>query len=137
VVAEIAGEVMVMYAGRAVEVAGRRTTFYRQHHPYTRGLLASLPAESDSGVGTGGRLRPIPGQPPSMIQLPGGCPFHPRCPYVMDRCFTEEPPLRAVGGEPGHTSACWLPAGAVGSDAHAAQVRQAAVAYDAHRSWPA
>jgi oligopeptide/dipeptide ABC transporter ATP-binding protein len=128
-VAEIADEVMVMYAGRGVEFADRRTIFYRQHHPYTRGLFASLPARTDAG----GRLRPISGQPPSLIQLPGGCPFHPRCPYVMDRCLAEEPPLRSVGGDPGHTSACWLPAGAVGSDAKTAQLRQAAVAYDAHR----
>ena len=89
-----------------MEKADLRTTFYANHHPYTEGLLLSLP-------GYGGereRLQPIPGQPPSLINLPPGCPFHPRCPYVMDRCLTEDPPL--AGGRrttSAHLSACWLP----------------------------
>ena len=78
-VAEIAEDVLVMYAGRAMERADRRTLFYRPHHPYTRGLLASLPAKG----ATGERLTPIAGLPPSLIRLPGGCPFHPRCPEVL------------------------------------------------------
>ena len=102
-VAEIAEDVLVMYAGRAMERADRRTLFYRPHHPYTRGLLASLPAKG----ATGERLTPIAGLPPSLIRLPGGCPFHPRCPEVLPRCATDVPPLRELA--PGHSSACWLP----------------------------
>jgi oligopeptide/dipeptide ABC transporter ATP-binding protein len=102
-VAEIADDVLVMYGGRAMEHADRRTLFYRRHHPYTRGLLGSLPDRE----GRRDRLVPIPGLPPSMIRLPGGCPFHPRCPEVLDRCPRDEPPLRLLA--PGHESACWLP----------------------------
>ena len=104
VVAEVADDVVVMYAGSAMEKADRYGTFGAPHHPYTEGLLQSLPAYG----GERERLRPIPGQPPSLINLPGGCPFHPRCPYVMDRCRAEMPPLFEVGGNPAHTSACWL-----------------------------
>jgi oligopeptide/dipeptide ABC transporter ATP-binding protein len=101
--AEIADDVLVMYAGRAMETADRRTLYYAPHHPYARGLLASLPAQG----GTRERLTPIPGLPPSLIQLPSGCPFHPRCAEVMGRCVKEDPPLLRVGDD--HASACWLP----------------------------
>jgi len=105
VVADMADDVLVMYAGKVMERARRRDIYYRPHHPYTAGLLASLP-DADPGQ----RLKPIPGQPPSLINPPRGCPFHPRCGYVMDRCVSSEPPLRIVpGGETGHRSACWLP----------------------------
>ena len=104
VVAEVADDVVVMYAGSTMEKADRYETFGAPHHPYTEGLLQSLPAYG----GERERLRPIPGQPPSLINLPGGCPFHPRCPYVMDRCRADMPPLFEVGGNPAHTSACWL-----------------------------
>jgi oligopeptide/dipeptide ABC transporter ATP-binding protein len=103
VVADIADSVMVMYAGQVVETADRRTIYYGPHHPYTKGLLESIPG----AVGTSGVLRPIPGQPPSMIAVPGGCAFHPRCRYAMDQCAAEVPDLRPVGA--GHRSACWLP----------------------------
>src|SRR5207245_7964657 len=93
VVADIADNVMVMYAGRAAEKATKRDIFYRQHHPYTKGLLESIPRSSAAGD----RLRPITGQPPSLIRLPSGCAFHPRCAYVMDRCLTDQPELIAVG----------------------------------------
>ena len=112
VVADIADEVLVMYAGKAVERADRRALYYKGHHPYTRGLLASLPGKG----GVHERLHPIVGQPPSLIQLPSGCPFHPRCPFVMNRCMSEEPPLLDVGAEPRHRSACWLPADMTGYD---------------------
>jgi peptide/nickel transport system ATP-binding protein len=112
VVAEIADDVIVMYAGKAVEKADRRTLFYRAHHPYTRGLMGSLPGKG----GTHERLNPIEGQPPSLIRIPTGCPFHPRCPFVMDRCLTEEPPLLDVGKGEEHSSACWLPPDLVGFD---------------------
>jgi oligopeptide/dipeptide ABC transporter ATP-binding protein len=110
VVADIADDVMVMYAGRAAEKATKRDVFYSPHHPYTKGLLESIPSSSAAG----GRLRPIPGAPPSLISLPSGCKFHPRCGYVMDRCLAKEPALRPVGGDGYHISACWLPARAAG-----------------------
>jgi oligopeptide/dipeptide ABC transporter ATP-binding protein len=103
VIAEIADDVVVMYAGKAMEKADLTTTFYGHHNPYTEGLLLSLP-------GYGGerqRLRPIAGQPPSLITLPEGCPFRPRCPYAFDKCV-ETPPLRVVDDDPDHASACWL-----------------------------
>ncbi len=105
VIADVADEVLVMYGGKVMERADRRTLFYASHHPYTEGLLQSLPAYDSSR----GRLRPIPGQPPSLLTPPPGCPFAPRCPYVMDRCTTEMPALDPVGATPGHLSACWLP----------------------------
>jgi peptide/nickel transport system ATP-binding protein len=105
VIADVADEVIVMYAGAVMERADRRTIFFANHHPYTEGLLQSLPAYG----GERERLRPINGQPPSLINLPSGCPFHTRCPYVMDRCRTEVPELGPVGGDAGHLSACWLP----------------------------
>jgi peptide/nickel transport system ATP-binding protein len=102
-VAEIAEDVLVMYAGRAMESSDRRTLFYEAHHPYTRGLLASLPAKG----GGRDRLTPIAGLPPSLINLPKGCPFSPRCAEVLSRCRTDDPPLRELAA--GHRSACWLP----------------------------
>jgi oligopeptide/dipeptide ABC transporter ATP-binding protein len=104
VIADVADEVVVMYAGAVMEQADLRTTFSAHHHPYTEGLLLSLPAYGPERQ----RLRPISGQPPSMINLPGGCPFHPRCPYAMDRCRTEVPPPAPVGVHSAHLSACWL-----------------------------
>jgi peptide/nickel transport system ATP-binding protein len=103
VVAEVADDVVVMYAGEAVERAPRRTIFYDYHHPYTEGLLQSLPAAGNE------RLVPIAGQPPSLIDVPTGCTFHPRCPYVFERCHHEMPPPRMVDGDARHTSRCWLP----------------------------
>jgi oligopeptide/dipeptide ABC transporter ATP-binding protein len=105
VIAEVADDVVVMYGGMVMEQADRVTTFTGHHHPYTEGLLQSLPAYG----GERERLRPIPGQPPSPISPPPGCPFAPRCAYVMDRCHTEQPPLAVAGTELGHLSACWLP----------------------------
>ena len=105
VIADVADEVLVMYGGKVMERADRRTLFYSSHHPYTEGLLQSLPAYG----GARERLHPIPGQPPSLLDPPTGCPFAPRCAYVMDRCRTEMPPLDPVGEQPGHVSACWLP----------------------------
>ena len=108
VVADIADDVMVMYAGRAAERATKHDIFYAPHHPYTKGLLESIPNSSARAE----RLKPITGQPPSLIRLPSGCKFHPRCGYVMDRCLTEEPDLRPVGEDGFHASACWLPTAA-------------------------
>ena len=125
VIADIADSVMVMYAGKAAEYADRRTLFYQPHHPYTIGLLESIPGS----MGAAERLRPIPGQPPSLINVPSGCAFHPRCRYVMDKCISEMPPLITLEGEGGgHRSACWLPPAATGLGAEAEELRVAAVA---------
>src|ERR671936_1199369 len=91
VVADMADQVLVMYAGKPVEVADRRETYYSPHMPYTWGLLQSLP--SSGSEHTGERLRPIKGLPPSLINLPKGCSFNPRCPYAFDLCTREEPKL--------------------------------------------
>ena len=123
VVADIADEVMVMYAGRAAEKAPKRDVFYAPHHPYTKGLLESIPSSSAAGD----RLRPIPGQPPSLINLPAGCKFHPRCGYVLDRCLTEEPVLRPVSEDFAHQSACWLPVEAAGLTEKAEELREETV----------
>jgi len=104
VVADLSDDVVVMYAGRAMEKADRRTLFYDNHHPYTEGLLQSVPVP-----GQRTRLTPITGQPPSLVNPPPGCPFHPRCPYAFDRCHEETPPLRPVNMSPTHVSSCWLP----------------------------
>jgi peptide/nickel transport system ATP-binding protein len=104
VIADIADDVVVMYAGAVMERADRRSMFYRSHHPYTEGLLLSLPVPGDRR-----RLTPIPGQPPSLITLPSGCPFHPRCRYAFDQCREQTPPLRDLSDKATHVSACWLP----------------------------
>jgi peptide/nickel transport system ATP-binding protein len=108
VVADMADDVLVMYGGKPIEVADRRTAYYGPHHPYTWGLLQSIP--SAGAEHTGDQLRPIKGMPPSLINLPSGCSFHPRCPYVMDVCKKEEPQLlpAAVTGNGAHLSACHL-----------------------------
>jgi len=103
VIAGMADTVTVMYAGRPVEIADRRTIYRSPRHPYTRGLLGSVPGARGA---IKQRLTPIPGQPPSLIRLPRGCPFHPRCPLAMQHCREEEPPLLEVGA-PGQRSACW------------------------------
>jgi peptide/nickel transport system ATP-binding protein len=121
VVADLADQVMVMYAGRPVELADRRAAYYAPHHPYTQGLLRSIPVAGR----TGGRLPAIPGQPPSMLHEPVGCAFAPRCEKAFDRC-SEDPPLRVIAGD-GHRSACWLPAER-DANAAAAQGTQAAQA---------
>ena len=124
VIADVADEVLVMYGGEVMERADRRTLFYASHHPYTEGLLQSLPAYG----GERERLRPIAGQPPSLLAPPPGCPFAPRCAYVMDRCRQEEPPLDPAGEEPGHLSACWLP--------HDTADREAMRRRERASSWP-
>jgi peptide/nickel transport system ATP-binding protein len=102
VVAEHCDDIQVMYAGRIVETGDAKDIYYSAHHPYTWGLLQSI-ARMDQETE---RLRPIKGLPPSMIQVPPGCPFHPRCPYVMDVCKRERPELIPTNGH--HASACHL-----------------------------
>jgi oligopeptide transport system ATP-binding protein len=101
VVADMADRVLVMYAGRAVEYGPADEVFYRPLHPYTWGLLESLPRHD---VNDKGKLCPIKGQPASLINLPGGCSFHPRCAYAQDICRSQEPYLTEIA--PGHSSAC-------------------------------
>ena len=105
VIAQLADRVVVLYGGQVMEQGSVRELFYEHHHPYTQGLLKSLPA-ADIGRG---ELVPIEGQPPSPIDPPPGCPFAPRCPYRMERCVLEQPRLEPVSGHPGHSSACFLP----------------------------
>jgi len=96
-----------MYAGRGVEYASATEVFEAPQHPYTWGLLASMPRMDRVRAE---RLRPIPGQPPSLIQVPPGCPFHPRCPYaatVGSACRTVRPPFALDTS--GHYLACHLP----------------------------
>jgi oligopeptide transport system ATP-binding protein len=101
VVADMADHVLVMYGGKAVEYGPADEVFYRPLHPYTWGLLESLPRHD---VEEKGRLCPIIGQPPSLINLPCGCAFSPRCAYAQDICRTELPHLVEI--DPGHLSAC-------------------------------
>ncbi len=105
VVAEITDQICVMYAGRIVERARTDVIFSSPQHPYTWGLLKSIPSlETPRGE----ELVPIPGRPPSLIHRPSGCFFHPRCPYVRDEHRRTDPRLQPVPGELGHEVACLL-----------------------------
>ena len=104
VVADIADEILVMYAGRVVERAAKRDLFYDPQHPYTWGLLGSIPRLDRPRVE---RLYSIQGAPPSLINLPQGCKFRPRCPHAFEKCF-EEPQLANRVETPGHLDRCWL-----------------------------
>jgi peptide/nickel transport system ATP-binding protein len=101
---EIADSIAVMYAGRLVERASAAALFSAPRHPYSLGLLSSFPALH----GPRQHLAGIPGSPPDLRQPPAGCAFHPRCPYVMDRCRTDVPPLLRLGQDGGRLAACWL-----------------------------
>ena len=103
VVARYADRVNVMYAGKIVERATARELYGNPRHPYTLGLLRSVPRLDEPRRS---RLQPIPGQPPDLSHLPEGCSFAPRCFYVVDRCREQVPPLDEVN--PDHRSACWL-----------------------------
>jgi oligopeptide transport system ATP-binding protein len=100
VVADVADRVAVMYAGRIVETGPVRDIYHHPAHPYTEGLMASIPRLDQKG----GKLTPISGAPPSLMRIPSGCPFHPRCPYRRDVCQIDDPPLYDVGH--GRRSAC-------------------------------
>ena len=104
VVAEISDDVVVMYAGNVIEEGMVESIFNVPQHPYTWGLLGSLP-RLDADVE---RLTQIPGQPPSLLNPPSGCRFHPRCPYVMDVCVREVPKLGPTASDPAHLQACFL-----------------------------
>jgi oligopeptide/dipeptide ABC transporter ATP-binding protein len=104
VIAEIADEIIVMYAGRVVEQGSKRDVFYDPQMPYTWGLLGSIPRLDRPRAD---RLHTIEGMPPSLINLPQGCKFRPRCPHAFDKCM-EEPPLENRVEAPGHLDRCWL-----------------------------
>jgi peptide/nickel transport system ATP-binding protein len=104
VIAEIADSVLVMYAGRVMEHGSAASIFDRPQHPYTWGLLDSMPSVERRLEA----LVPIEGSPPSLLAPPSGCPFHPRCPHCFEPCPTERPPLVAPAPE-GHLDACHLP----------------------------
>jgi oligopeptide/dipeptide ABC transporter ATP-binding protein len=102
VVAEVADRVAVMYAAKMAEVGSARDVFADPKHPYTQGLLRSVPNIKLNS----GDLYKMGGLPPSLLHPPGGCHFHPRCPYVMDICSREEPAFEPVEGD--HLASCWL-----------------------------
>jgi peptide/nickel transport system ATP-binding protein len=106
VVAEVTDDIAVMYAGRIVEYADKDTIFGAPEHPYTWGLLRSIP-RLDSPADE--ELVPIPGRPPSLITRPTGCHFHPRCAFVRERHKTVNPTLEQIPGNPRHAVACLLP----------------------------
>jgi oligopeptide transport system ATP-binding protein len=113
VVAQIADKVMVMYAGRAVEQGVTDDIFYDPLMPYSWSLLRSLPRLDTAGEV---RLLPIKGQPPSLIHLPNGCNFSPRCPFVKDECYETDPVLEEK--KPGHAAACILPVDEMDANKH-------------------
>ncbi len=106
VVAEVADEIAVMYAGRIVEYAPTETIFRGPQHPYTWGLLKSIPRLDTP---RGDELVPITGRPPSLINKPSGCAFHPRCPYVQEAHKRIDPKLEPIPGDASHSVACLLP----------------------------
>jgi oligopeptide transport system ATP-binding protein len=103
IIAGLARRVIVMYAGFIIEEASVKELYGDPRHPYTLGLLGSLPRVDETAHR---RLVSIEGLPPDLVGLPPGCPFAPRCVYVMDRCQKENPPLESVS--PGHWKACWV-----------------------------
>ena len=100
IIAKMCDRVAVMYAGKIVERGPVREIYNTPRHPYTEGLLKSIPK-----LGSKAPLFTIPGQPPDVANLPPGCAFHPRCPSVMERCHTEEPVEFVIA--PHHSSRCW------------------------------
>jgi oligopeptide/dipeptide ABC transporter ATP-binding protein len=103
VVARYADRVNVMYAGRIVESASADAVYGAPRHPYTIGLLRSVPRLDKPASA---KLIPIEGQPPNPLDLPNGCAFHPRCPFAIDKCRLAAPPLVSVGDN--HLAACWV-----------------------------
>ena len=101
VVADMADKIMVMYAGRPVEFGTAEEIFYEPRHPYTWGLIRSIP---EHGLDEKKELTPIAGNPPSLVNLPSGCPFAPRCPYAVDICHEQAPEYLTT--ETGHYAAC-------------------------------
>ncbi|WP_445489943.1 ABC transporter ATP-binding protein [Niallia sp. 03133] len=105
VIAEMADKVIVMYAGQVVEEADVFTLFDEPKHPYTKGLIDSIPHLEYEGHQ---RLYSIPGSVPTLQQMPKGCRFHSRCPFVMEKCVTEKPPHFKIDNKEDHKARCWL-----------------------------
>ena len=103
VVARYADSVNIMYAGRVVEGGTAEQVYVAPSHPYTQGLMNSVPRPDQARTA---KLQPIEGQPPDLSNLPTGCAFRPRCPFAIERCSTDVPPLVDAGD--GHSSACWV-----------------------------
>ena len=103
VIAELCQDVIVMYGGMIMEKGTVDEIFYNPQHPYTKGLHQSIPKDV---VGQKNRLIPIPGSPPDLMSPPKGCPFSPRCPFAMEACIKEAPPLYKISET--QVSACWL-----------------------------
>jgi peptide/nickel transport system ATP-binding protein len=103
-----ADETMVMYAGRVVEGGDSETVTQRPAHPYTQLLIDSAPDPDKIAGHEASKKDRGTGEPPSLINPPAGCRFHPRCPHVMDRCKTDLPPRFEIGDGDGHFAACWL-----------------------------
>ncbi|HEC61484.1 MAG TPA: ABC transporter ATP-binding protein, partial [bacterium] len=104
VVAQLADRVVVMYAGHTVEIGSVYDVFRNPLHPYTKGLLKSIPKQPKPGQKPE-RLRPIPGTVPNPAALPSGCPFHPRCGWAEERCQSSMPGIETA--EKGQTGMCW------------------------------
>ena len=102
VVAGLAQRVAVMYAGSIIEMGPVKDIYHNPHHPYTVGLLGSLPRPDTTRKD---KLYSIKGEPPDLLELPKGCPFYPRCEYAVERCKYENPPLETIGD--GYQVACW------------------------------
>lgn len=102
IVAELADRIAVMYAGKLAEVAEAVALYDKPLHPYTQGLLKSIPNISLEAQ----KLETMSGSPPDLIEPPTGCRFHPRCPHAMEKCSAIEPPMKEI--ENGHRAACWL-----------------------------
>jgi oligopeptide transport system ATP-binding protein len=105
VVAGMCDRIVVMYGGKILETGTVDEIFFSSKQPYTQGLLHSIPRMDEP---RGQMLQPIPGSPPDMLHPPLGCPFMPRCPYAVERCVREMPPLIRVDNSPTHDSACWV-----------------------------
>jgi len=106
VIAEVSDEVVVMYAGQVVEYASIETLFLEPRHPYTLGLMTSIPQLGRKFREGKTRLKEIPGLVPNLIRLPPGCLFQPRCPMAFQACTQQSPPLFSL--DAGHGVRCWL-----------------------------
>jgi oligopeptide/dipeptide ABC transporter ATP-binding protein len=105
----IADRIAVMYLGKIVEIGPAEPVIRSPHHPYTQALVSVLPSPDPPTPGERARRTILVGETPDAARIPSGCRFHPRCPYVFDRCRVEAPPLFDVG--PGQQAACWLAEG--------------------------
>jgi len=132
VVAGRTDHIAVMYGGKIVEQATTTGLFADMHHPYTEALLHSIPRVEQASHT---RLTAIGGRPPDLVNPPAGCNFAPRCPYVHDRCLTEEPPL-LVADSPDHLYRCWSPVGTPEAREHRARNEAAGIGIEPSAAAP-